>query len=149
MARKGASQKVIGEAVGVVPPSGPEAVFGKQLSLIGIGPGVWLAFAEQSDGDWCPHLTQSLEGQASVSDQSSGYVILRLSGSGARTVLQRGASIDLAPAIFQPGASAATMISHMSVWIWQVDDRPTYDVAIFRSFADSFRHWLNAAVAAL
>ena len=148
MARQGAKLKAIGEALGVVPPSGPEAVFEKHLSLIGTGPGVWLAFADQADGEWCARLTQSLAGLASVSDQSSGYVILRLSGPAARTVLQRGAAIDLAPVAFEPGAAAATMISHMSVWLWQVDDRPTYDVAIFRSFADSFRHWLDAAVAA-
>jgi sarcosine oxidase gamma subunit len=30
-----------------------------------------------------------------------------------------------------------------------VDEAPTYDIAVFRSFAGSFAHWLEAAADAL
>jgi sarcosine oxidase subunit gamma len=86
---------------------------------------------------------------ASVSDQSGGYVILRISGPAARTLLQRGAPVDLHPSAFGPGSVAATVIAHIGVIIRQLDATPAYEIALFRSYAASFGHWLDAAVAAL
>ena len=31
----------------------------------------------------------------------------------------------------------------MGVTLWQVDDAPTYDIAVFRSLAGSFWKWLD------
>ena len=75
--------------------------------------------------------------------------MLRLSGDGARQLLQRGAAIDLHPSVFAAGGGAVTMIAHVGVIFWQVDDRPTYDIATFRSYADNFRHWLDESAASL
>ena len=94
-------------------------------------------------------LAEPLTGLASVSDQSSAYVVQRLSGSGARTLLQRGLAIDLNHETFRAGSVASTAIAHIGVNLWQVDDQPTYDVAIARSYAGSFRHWFDQATAAL
>jgi sarcosine oxidase subunit gamma len=41
------------------------------------------------------------------------------------------------------------MISHIGVIIWQIDDVPTFEIALFRSFADRFWHWIEASCAAL
>jgi sarcosine oxidase subunit gamma len=35
----------------------------------------------------------------------------------------------------------------MGVQIWQVDDAPSYDLAIFRSVSASFWRWLTASAA--
>ena len=149
MTRKNVTASMIGAVLNVPPPEGPSLALGQGLSLIGTGPGVWFAFKERCSDDWCHEIAKSLEGLASISDQSSGYIILRFTNIDARTILQRGASIDLSSSAFRDGTSAATMIAHISVWIWQTDERPTYYVAMYRSFADSFRCWLDAAVAAL
>ena len=90
-----------------------------------------------------------LSGLASLSDQSSAYAVFRLSGLGARTLLQRGVSIDLDPAAFSPGSAATSVISHIGVIFWQLDNAPTYEVAVFRSLARSFRHWLDSVAATL
>jgi methylglutamate dehydrogenase subunit D len=79
-----------------------------------------------------------------VTDQSSGYVIFRLSGEGATALLQKGAFIDLDPVAFAVGAAATTVIAHIGVIIWKLDDVPTFDIALFRSFAGSFRDWIAA-----
>ena len=89
-------------------------------------------------------LRERLGALASVSDQSSGYVVFRLSGGGARTLLQRGAAIDFQPPAFAPGSVATTVIAHIGVIIWQVDEEPVYDIALFRSFAASFLDWFEA-----
>ena len=149
MARKGAAPAAIGAALGVEPRDGPYCSTGEGIALLGTGPGSWLAYAEAAPADWAAGLRDRLGRLASVSDQSGGYVIFRLSGPGARTVLRRGASIDFHPAAFAAGSVATTAIAHIGVVIHQVDDAPSYDILLFRSFAGSFRHWLGTTTRGL
>lgn len=149
MARKGVAPAAIGAALGVAMRDGPCSSAGDGIALLGTGPGSWLAHADAAAADWAAALRDRLEGVATVSDQSGGYAIFRLSGPGARTVLQRGVPIDLHPAAFPPGAVAVTVIAHIGVIIRQVDDAPSYDVLLFRSFAGSFRHWLDTTIGGL
>ncbi len=149
MARKGAGPEDLARVLGIVPPDGPRFATIDGLSLIGTGPGTWLAHREAAEPGFAWELAGRMAGIASVSDQSGGYVVWRLRGAGARTLLQRGAAIDLHPDAFPTGAVATTMIAHFGVVIRRLDDRPTYDVTLFRSFADSFRHWLDTTASAL
>lgn len=150
MARKGVSAETVGAALGVAAPDRPAWSRGADgLMLIGTGAGAWLAHRDAAPPFWAEDLRARLAGLASVSDQSDGYAITRLSGEGARTVLQRGAAIDFHPQAFAPGSAATTVIAHIGVIVWQLDGAPSYDVATFRSYADSFRHWLDQTAAAL
>ncbi len=149
MARKAGTPAAIGAALGFAPPAGPHWTSGGGLTLLGTGPGSWLALADDASPDWADQLRDRLGPLASVSDQSSGYLVFRLSGAAARTMLQRGAAIDFHPSSFAPGRVATTVIAHIGVIIRQVDDTPSYDIALFRSYAASFRHWVDATLAAL
>ena len=40
-----------------------------------------------------------------------------------------------------------TSIAHIGVQLWQRDDRPTYEIAVARSFAGSLWSWLEEAAA--
>jgi len=148
MARKGVTAQSIADALGVPVVDGPQWSSHGELALLGSGPGTWLALAEGA-ADHTQRLRAALGPLASVTDQSGTYVILRMAGPEARTVLQRGAPVDLHPAAFGPGCVAVTVIAHIGVVIRQLDDTPAYEVAVFRSYAASFRHWLDQAVAAL
>ncbi|USI77590.1 sarcosine oxidase subunit gamma [Sphingopyxis sp. USTB-05] len=147
-ARKDVTAGAIGQRLGIELEDRSGLQHGAGTALIGTGPGQWLVFVDEADSHWPLRLAEMLCGVASVSDQSSGYVITRLTGKVAPTVLQRGMSIDLDPAMFKPGASAASAIAYIPVHMWRVDDQ-TFDVAIPRSYAESFRHWLAAVTAAL
>ena len=149
MARKGVSPEAIGARLGITLPGGPAAVTANGYTALGTGPGSWLVMRDEANERFAQLLRDQLEGLASVSDQSSGYAILRLSGPDARVLLQRGAAVDFHPDSFRPGSVATTVIAHIGTIIWQVDDLPTYDIAFFRSLSGSFRHWLDQAVAAL
>ena len=59
----------------------------------------------------------------------------------------RACPIDLHPRAFKTGDAAATLVSHIPVQLWQIDDRPTYEFAVARSLAQSFWHWLEASAA--
>ena len=149
MARKSADAQEIGKALGLELGDGPRTFSNGTMLAIGTGPGAWLVMDEAGGDDFADRLQDRLYGLASVSDQSSSYAILRLSGPGARTILQRGASVDFHPDAFSAGSVATTVIAHIGAIIWKVDDLPTFDVAVFRSLSGSFRHWLKQAAAAL
>ena len=149
MARKGADAAAIGAVLGATLPDRPAAVFAGRRTIVGTGPGTWLVIEEGGAPDLADTLAEALTGLASISDQSSGYLIQRIAGASARTLLQRGAAIDVHPDAFGPGSAATTVIAHIGVIFWQVDDAPSYDIATFRSYAASFRHWLDVTTAAL
>jgi heterotetrameric sarcosine oxidase gamma subunit len=148
MARKGVTAKQVADALGAPLVDGPSWSSNGELALLGSGPGTWLVLADDP-ATHAERLRAALGPLASVSDQSGAYLILRLSGPEARTVLQRGAPVDLHPSAFGPGSVATTVIAHIGVVIRQLDAAPTYEVAVFRSYAASFRHWLAEAIAAL
>jgi len=136
------------EAYGVDLPDTPTVAKGKDVSFIGTGPGQWLAVSETHGNETlAADLAKRLAGLASISDQSSGRAVLRVSGPKVRDVLAKGLAIDLDPRAFPPGSAATSTISHMGVQIWQTDDTQGYEIAFFRSFAESFWRWLTSSAA--
>lgn len=149
--RKGqenALKAAVREAYGFDLPEGPTVAQGKDVGFIGTGPGQWFAVSETLENEaLAEDLVEKLKSLASVSDQSSGRAVLRLSGPSARDTLAKGLAIDLDPRVF-PAASAATgTLSHMGVLLWREGEAETYDVALFRSVAASFWRWLDASAA--
>lgn len=126
---------------------GPVVSGGKDLALVGTGPRSWLAV--QPGGGWrfARSLAAELDGIAAVADQSSGYAVLRLAGPSLRATLAKGVPIDLHPSAFRRGDAAVTLAGHVGIVLWQVDAAPTFDVAVSRSYAASFWHWLEASAA--
>jgi methylglutamate dehydrogenase subunit D len=113
------------------------------------GPGHWLASTTQVDGpEFTATVRATLDGVASVSDQSDSRAVFRVSGSGARAALAKGLPIDLHPRAFAPGDTAVTLAAHIPVHIWQIAALPTYELATPRTLAASFLDWLGWAAAA-
>lgn len=115
-----------------------------RLSFIGTGNGRWLAVCENPASDFVAELRRALEGSASVADQSHAYGMLRLSGPALLATLEKGVRIDLSPDAFPVGRAAVTQIAHLGVVMWKVDDTPIFDIAVARSVAGDFCHWLQA-----
>lgn len=127
-------------------PTTPKRVEQGGLAVIWSGPGQWLAVAE--DGrDLACELSEAVGAFAAVSDQSDGLAVLRVSGPRVRDALIKGVGLDLHPRSFVPGDAAVTMIAHIGTQLWQLDDRPTYEIAVYRSFAGSLWRWLDASAA--
>jgi methylglutamate dehydrogenase subunit D len=120
--------------------------FGR-TSLIGAGNGKWLAVCETPTANFMEELQRELDGLASIVDQSHAFGVLRLSGPALLATLEKGVQINLSPDAFQVGRAAVTSIAHIGVNLWKVDDTPTFDIAVTRSFAGSFCHWLEASAA--
>lgn len=147
--KEAALREAIRFAYGVQLPKGAGRVDGKGIAFVWAGPDQWLAIAERENGrDLETELKAKLTDLASVVDQSDGRIVVRISGTRAREVLAKGVPVDLHPRVFGPGSVAITHASHIGVILWQIDDAPTYEVALFRSYADSFAHWLFESAAA-
>ena len=80
---------------------------------------------------------------ASVVDIGAGQTVIRLSGSSALQVLARGCALDLHPSVFPPGACAQTLLARAQVLLIAVDDAPTFDIVVRRSFAPYVAAWLE------
>jgi len=146
--KDGALREAIRAAYGADLPNGSGRVDGNGIAFVWAGPDQWLAIAEREQGrDLEVELKGKLAGIASVVDQSDGRVVVRISGARARDVLVKGVPIDLHPRAFKPGSVAITHASHIGIILWQIDDTPTYEAAMFRSYADSFAHWLFESAA--
>ena len=92
-------------------------------------------------------VADSQGGLAAVADQSDGRSVIRVGGPRAREALGKGVLIDLHPRAFGPGDAAVTTIAHIGAHFWQVDDAPSYEFVVSRSFAADFWRWLVAAAA--
>lgn len=146
-ARKGrldALKQIVQDRYGVALPREQRFVTGANTSFAWAGADQWLAIAPDPDKrDLEFELRDLLNGTASVVDQTDGRSVVRISGTKARDVLSKGLPIDLHPSVFQPGQVAITHVSHIGAIFWQVDAVPTYEVAVFRSFTESFADWLT------
>ena len=151
MARRGKEQdlkRAVAAAYGLDLPDGPRVASKAGVSFAGIGVHHWLAAAETSaETDFVARLRERLTGLASITDQSDGRVVLRLSGDRVRDVLAKGVPIDLHPRSFRTGDVASTLIAHIGVQIEQLDERPTFQLMAFRSLAGSLWSWLTKSAA--
>lgn len=132
---------------GIALPVGAKWTANNGIAFLGTGPGKWLAISESHEEVFVRNLETQLEGLASVIEQSGGLGVLRLSGSALLDTLAKGVQIDLAPEAFPAGSVAVTSIAHIGATLWSVDDGPTIDIAMARSLAGSFQHWLEASAA--
>lgn len=121
---------------GVEPPLRPQCAIGDSMRLVAMGPESWLAIGATN---LVTVLRESLAESASLTDQSSGQVILRLTGLRVRETFAKLMPIDFHPRAFATGNAAATVAAHIGVTVWRCADDPggypTFELACLRSFS--------------
>lgn len=156
MARRGKTQALadrVREQLHVELPEGPRRAVNGELAFAGIGPGMWLATRDKGINAFSRELRGLLSDVAAVSDQSDAYAVLSLAGFNVREILAKLVSIDLHSRAFSTGDIAVTMAGHLALTVWRLEDQangsPIFELAVPRSFAESFAHALCAGVAPL
>lgn len=119
---------------------------GGLLELVWAGPARWLA-VEDGIVDLEQAFASAAGDAAMVVEQSGGHCVLRISGPSAREVLAKGVPVDLGGPGFDVGSVALTQFDHIEVCLWQVDDAPSFDLAVQASYARSLLEWLLSASA--
>ena len=149
LARKGSREALAAKVkatYGLDLPKGPGRAAAGAVSLVATGPGAWLAVSEGGPDGWAQSLAVTLEGLASVSDQSDGYAAVRLQGPAVVDVLAKGVFLDLHPSVFPVGAAGGTVVAHMGVILWR-REALVFDLLSYRSYAASLWHWLEESAA--
>lgn len=141
--QQGALADKVHEVMGVALPQSPQRVAAGETVIVWSAPGQWLVMAPAGrPGTSASDLGQALAGLASVTDQSDSRVIMRVSGPRAHDALAKGVMLDLDPRVFGVGATAVTLVSHISVQISLVQ-RGEFEFLVPRTFAASFWDWLR------
>ncbi len=129
-------------------PTEPNTVAeGDGVVALWLGPDEWLLITPQKEES---QLTEALRGRLSdvfvaVTDVSGGQTVISVQGPHARDVLAKGCSLDLHPRAFGPGRCAQTLVAGVGVTIRQVDETPSFDLIVRRSFAEYLALWLEDA----
>jgi methylglutamate dehydrogenase subunit D len=137
----------IRETLGVELPFGPRRTDVNLVSALGVGPERWLLVHDGADGEFANRLARDVAGLAAVCVQSDAYVVVRVSGPRARDALAKGVSVDLHPRVFGNADVAVTQAAHVGLVLWQIDEAPTYDLAVFRSYERNLLSWLRESAA--
>ena len=147
--KAGQASEAARRSFGVELPETPRRTLGKGIEFLWAGPEQWLAVARDGlpPGELEARLAAVFAGLASVAEQSDGRTVLRISGPKSRDTLAKGLPIDLHPRVFRSGDTGLTVAALIGVQIWQIDETPTYEIAVFRGFARSFWHFLTEAAA--
>jgi heterotetrameric sarcosine oxidase gamma subunit len=150
MARRGqwgAVAQACADGYGKPAPARPQAIETGGALLIWSGPDQFLVLSARiSGGNSAMDTARSaFAGMASLSEQSDGRSLIRISGARSRDMLAKVCSLDLHPAVFPVGTAAATSIDHTSVNLWRGNDaggEATFHLLVFASFAESLWHTL-------
>ena len=120
---------------------------GTQIRIVPIGPGHWLLLSNESSTTWIDNLSEALGDSAAIFDQTSGFGLLELVGCDGQIILQKGIFADLSALLATDGESICSVIAHISIAVWR-SGTDSLVVAVPRSFASSFWHWLTVSAAA-
>ena len=80
-----------------------------------------------------------------VNDVSGGNVALRLQGAATRDLFAKGCTLDFHPDVFGVGQCAQSGLGKAAVLFGQLDDAPTFELIVRRSFAGYLVKWLHHA----
>lgn len=139
----------VNEATGLlIPPPNQFNADGERW-LAWLGPDEFLLVSEDQDAEGMKKkLRDRLSGGAPVlTDVSSGFTTLVVSGAGARGFLAKGWALDLHPRAFGPGHCAQSYLAKAPVLLLQRDAAPAFEVIVRRSFADYLWAWSMASAA--
>jgi len=78
-------------------------------------------------------------------DISAGLIILRLSGSAVRDMLEKGCGLDLHPLRFGQGQCARTRFANIPVVVDLVKSPDRFELYVARSYTQYLEHWIAEA----
>lgn len=112
-----------------------------------LGPDEWLIMTPPGREDPIARgLRAALGGFfAAVTEVSGGQTVLQLRGDAARDLLAKGCPLDLHPRAFGVDRCAQSHLAKAPILVRQVDEAPSFEIVVRRSFADYLWVWLEDA----
>lgn len=124
----------------------------KGIHMLWMGPDEWLVVTpEKARSKTTTSLEKALRGlHAAVVDVSESRTVIQIQGANARSVLDKGCSIDLHPRAFSPGQVVNTLLGRCHITLHQTavasqSGNPSYDIYVHRSFSEYMWTWIEDA----
>lgn len=105
-------------------------------SLRAIGPGIWQVVGDDGALPEAGALRARLAGVATVVDLSHARTALQVAGIAAARTLAKHCGLDLDAARFPTGSVTNTRFGHIGMTLARVDDVPTFELMVFRGYAE-------------
>jgi len=134
--------------VGTAVPATPNTVaHGGDNVVCWLGPNEWLVVTpSERDGAIAHGLRAALDGVfAAVTDVSGGQTVLALRGDAVHDLLAKGCPLDLHARAFGVDRCAQSHLAKAPILVRQVDEAPSFEIVVRRSFADYLWTWLEDA----
>lgn len=144
---RGEAADAVGRAIGAALPTvcGQVSSAG-QRHVLWLGPDEWLAVSEETPARLMETISGAVAGQhAAVVDLSANRTTLELTGTAARSVLEKGCPADLHPRSFGSGQAIVTTLARIPVLLWQVGPG-AYRIMPRSSLAAYVAAWLTDAM---
>ena len=138
----------VGSVLGFGLPIEPNTVAeGGELAALWLGPNEWLVLAPPGQKTAVAGALRGALGElfSSVVDVTGGQTVINLRGPHVRELLAKGCTLDLHPRAFGPGRCAQSLVAKANVTLRQLDDSPSFDLVVRRSFAEYLAIWLEDA----
>ena len=138
----------VGAGLGVALPLEPNTTAQDgSTTALWLGPDEWLVTAPPGEEQvLVPALRSTLgDRHAAAVDLSESRTVIAVSGAKARDLLAKGCTLDLHPRAFPVGACAQTGLARAGVLLHLVNEAPTFEITIPRSYADYLWAWLADA----
>ncbi len=115
------------------------------VRILWLGPNEWwVVGTDARRAGLIEGLRSAFAGQhTNVTDVSESRTVITMTGPASREVLARGISNDLHPRAFGPGQCLQTSLSRTNVLLHQVDNAPSYEIYVLKSFADYLWRWIG------
>ncbi len=142
---EGGFSSAVSQTLGLELPVTPKTARRRRgTTLLWLGPDEWLAVAAaDNDGKLSAGLAAALAGiRHAIADVSHSRAVIGLQGSNARDVLMKGTNVDLHPREFGPDNCIQAQLGRCHMLLHQLDDGPSYDIYVHRSFAVYAWNWL-------
>jgi len=144
----GEFRSAVSQALGLNLPVTPKTAHrSRGKTLLWLGPDEWLAvMAADDDGKLSAGLGGALaDVHHAIADVSHSRAVIGLQGLNARDVLMKGTNVDLHPRAFAPDNCIQAHLGRCHILLHQLDDAPSYDIYVHRSFAVYVWNWLRDA----
>jgi sarcosine oxidase subunit gamma len=115
------------------------------VTILWVGPDRWLVVEPERPGcELGARLNEALTSTpATLTDLSHGRTVFRIAGCSSRDLLAKGCGVDFHPRAFPVGGCAQSLLGHIGALLHAVDEAPSFDLYVARSYALTVWEWLT------
>lgn len=142
---EGTVRAAVAAALDMMVPAKPNHASRKDVvTVLWIGPDRWLVVEPERPGRALDvRLNEALTGvPAILIDLSHSRTVFRIAGRSSRDLLAKGCGIDFHPRAFPMDSCVQSLLGHVGTLLHAVDEAPSFDLYVARSFAVTVWEWL-------